>query len=178
VKKVKIGTVLFVIPLLVISYSLLVPPLVEAHCPLCVAGAGVGLTLSRWVGVDDSITGLWMGAFLGAMSLWIYSSLAKKINKTRLVWLKPLIYILIFASTIWFFYRFNLVLRMGRMFGLDKLTFGIIVGGVSFYLVDEINNLIIRIKGKTLFPYQRIVTGFGSILLLSFLDYYLIGYYI
>ena len=164
--------------LLVISFSLLVPPMVEAHCPLCVAGAGVGLTLSRWVGVDDSITGLWMGAFLGAMSFWIYSSLVRKIKKTNLFWLKPLIYVLVFVSTVWSFYKFNLVLRMGRMFGLDKLTFGIIAGGTTFYLVDEINNFIIRIKGKTLFPYQRIIVGLGSIFLLSFLDYYLIGYYL
>ena len=164
--------------LLVISFSLLVPPMAEAHCPLCVAGAGVGLTLSRWIGLDDSITGLWLAAFLGTMSFWIYSSFMRKIHKPGWIWLKPLIYILVFASSIWSFYRFNLVLRMGRMFGIDKLTFGIIAGGTIFYLVDEINNLIIRIKGKTLFPYQRIVLGLGSILLLSLLDYYLIGYYI
>lgn len=169
--------VLVLSSLFVISYSVFTPS-VSAHCPLCVAGAGVGLTLSRWVGLDDSITGLWMGAFLGAMSFWLYSSLIKKIKKPNLIWLKPVIYILIFASSIWSFYKFNLVLKMGRMFGLDKLTFGIIAGGIGFYLVDEVNNLLIRIKGKTLFPYQRIVTGLGSILLLSLLDYYLIGYYI
>ncbi len=67
---------------------------------------------------------------------------------------------------------------MGRMFGLDKLTFGIIAGGIAFYLVDGLNNLIFRLRGKSLFPYQRMVLGLGSILLLSFLDYYLIGYYI
>ena len=164
--------------LLVPSAYLLVPSIVQAHCPLCVAGAGVGLTLSRWVGVDDSITGLWTGAFLGAMSLWLYSSLIKRINKQNSIWLKPAIYILIFVSSIWSFYKFNLVLKMGRMFGLDKLTFGIIAGGITFYLVDEVNNLIIRIKGKTFFPHQRIAVGLGSILLLSFLVYYLIGYYV
>ncbi|MCX6706016.1 MAG: hypothetical protein NTV24_02815 [Candidatus Woesebacteria bacterium] len=169
---------LFIFFLILVSLFIIHPQKALAHCPLCVAGAGVGLTLSRWVGVDDSITGLWMGAFLGAMSFWIYSSLVRKIKKTNLVWLKPLIYVLVFASTIWSFYKFNLVLRMGRMFGLDKLTFGIIAGGTAFYLVDEINNLVIRIKGKTFFPYQRIIVGLGSIFLLSFLDYYIIGYYI
>ena len=169
--------ILVLASLFVVSYLTSVPS-VSAHCPLCVAGAGVGLTLSRWIGVDDSITGLWIGAFLGAMSFWIYSSLVRKIKKTHLVWLKPLIYVLVFASSIWSFYRFNLVLRMGRMFGLDKLTFGIIGGGIAFYLVDEINNLIIRLKGKSFFPYQRLIVGLGSILLLSLIDYYLIGYYI
>lgn len=169
--------VLALASLFVISYSMFASP-VSAHCPLCVAGAGAGLTLSRWVGLDDSITGLWMGAFLGAMSFWTYALLAKKINKPNWFWLKPSIYFLVFASSIWSFYKFNLVLKMGRMFGLDKLTFGIIAGGIAFYLVDEINNLALRLKGKSFFPYQRMVLGLGSILLLSFLDYYLIGYYI
>lgn len=163
--------------LFVIFYSALTPP-VSAHCPLCVAGAGVGLTLSRWIGLDDSITGLWLAAFLGTMSFWIYPSFMRKIHKPGWFWLKPAIYILIFASSIWSFYRFNLVIRMEKMFGLDKLIFGMVTGGVVFYLVDEINNLIIRLKGKVFFSYQRMVVALGSILLLSFLDYYLIGYYI
>lgn len=150
----------------------------NAHCPLCVAGAGVGLTLSRWVGVDDSITGIWIGALLGAISFWGYTALVKKLKKGSMVWLKPAVYLAVFASTLWSFYKFNLVIRMEKMWGLDKLAFGIIAGGIAFYLVDEINNLAIHLKGKTLFPYQRMVTGLGSIILLSFLDYYLIGYYI
>jgi len=173
---------LFIFSLVLVSlfivHYLLFTREVLAHCPLCVAGAGVGLTLSRWIGLDDSITGLWVATFLGAISLWSYLFLVRKLNRGQMVWLKPTLYLAIFASTLWSFYKFNLVIRMEKMYGLDKLTFGIIVGGVSFYLVDEINNLVIRIKGKTLFPYQRIVTGLGSILLLSFLDYYLIGYYL
>lgn len=167
----------FLVSLFAVRYSLFAREAL-AHCPLCVAGAGVGLTLSRWIGLDDSITGLWIGAFLGAMSLWTYTSIERKIKKAHLIWLKPAIYILVFASTIWSFYRFNLVIRMEKMFGLDKLIFGMVASGVVFYLVDEINNLIIRLKGKVFFPYQRMIVDLGSILLLSLLDYYLIGYYI
>lgn len=168
----------FVLISLFTIYYLLFTREALAHCPLCVAGAGVGLTLSRWIGVDDSITGLWLAAFLGAISFWSYSSLARKTHKPNLGWLKLSIYVLIFTTTIWSFYKFNLVIRMEKMFGLDKLTFGIVAGGIAFYLVDEINNLIIRLKGKVLFPYQRLTVGLGSVLLLSFIDYYLIGYYL
>ena len=42
----------------------------SAHCPLCTAGAGAGLALSRWLGIDDSISGIWIAAFLGATALW------------------------------------------------------------------------------------------------------------
>lgn len=164
--------------LFVPSAYLLMPSVVSAHCPLCVAGAAVGLTLSRWIGVDDSITGLWLAALLGAISFWSYTLLVRKIKKTNWGFLKPVIYIAIFASTLWSFYKFNLVIRMEKMYGLDKLTFGIVVGGIAFYFIDVVNDLIIKIHGKSLFPYQRIVFSLGTILGLSVIDYILIGYYI
>lgn len=154
------------------------PPAVFAHCPLCVAGAAAGITLSRWIGVDDSITGLWMAALLGAISFWSYSVLVRKIKRPDWTILKPTLYLAIFASTLWSFYKFNLVVRMEKMYGLDKLTFGIIVGGVAFYLIDTINDMIMKIHGRSLFPYQRIVFSLGIILILSVIDYILIGYYI
>ncbi|MDZ4209757.1 MAG: hypothetical protein U1C56_01100, partial [Candidatus Curtissbacteria bacterium] len=153
--------------LLVPLTFLIFPKVIYAHCPLCVAGAGVGLSLSRWIGLDDSITGLWMAAFLGAMAFWSYLALVKKLNKGPMVWLKPTLYLAIFASTLWSFYKFNLVIRMEKMYGLDKLTFGIVAGGIAFYLVDIINDLIIKIRGKSLFPYQRIVLSLGTKLVLS-----------
>ncbi|MEK7550943.1 MAG: hypothetical protein AAB535_04145 [Patescibacteria group bacterium] len=149
--------------LLVPGAILLFPKIALAHCPLCVAGAAAGVTLTRWIGVDDSITGVWLAAFLGAMSLWLSSRL-KPVYK-------PYIYLVIFATTIWSFYKFQLVIRMTQIFGFDKLTFGMITGGVLFYLVD-----LIRIKHY--FNYQKIAISLGSMAILSMAIYILINYYI
>jgi len=146
-----------------------------AHCPLCVAGAGAGLTLSRLLGIDDSITGIWLAAFLGATSFWSESLIKKP--ELRLNF-RPFIYIGIFAATIWSFYKFNLVIRMSQLFGLDKLTFGMLVGGVGFYLVDALDDFVIKTKGKVFFPYQRIIVSLGSIAILSLAMYILINYFI
>lgn len=166
--------------ILVFTLGLISPlffaPAALAHCPLCVAGAGAGLTLSRWVGIDDSITGVWLAAFLGAISFWSETALIKK-QELRLLF-RPLIYIGIFVATIWSFYKFNLIVTHGEIFGLHKLTFGMIAGGVLFYLVDVIDDLLIKKYGKVLFPYQRIVVSLGSMLLLSVGIYILINYYI
>jgi hypothetical protein len=151
-------------------------PAALAHCPLCVAGAGVGLSLSRVLGIDDSITGVWLAAFLGAISFWTETTFIKK-QELRLI-LRPLIYVGIFATTIWSFYKFNLIVTHGEIFGIHKLTFGIIVGGVIFYLVDLADDLIIKKAGKVFFPYQRIIVSLGSMLLLSVGIYILINYYI
>jgi len=151
-------------------------PAALAHCPLCVAGAGVGLSLSRVLGIDDSITGVWIAAFLGAISFWTETAFIKK-QELRLI-LRPIIYIGIFATTIWSFYKFNLIGTHGDIFGIHKLTFGMIAGGILFYLVDVIDDLLIKKYGKVFFPYQRIIVSLGSMLTLSVGIYILINYYI
>jgi len=150
-------------------------PAALAHCPLCVAGAGAGITLSRWIGIDDSITGVWLAAFLGATAFWSEALIKDRELKLKL---RPLIYIGIFLATIWSFYKFNLIVKHGEIFGMHKLTFGMLVGGVAFYLVDVIDDLLIKKYGKVFFPYQRIIVSLGTMLLLSIGIYILINYYI
>lgn len=157
-----------------IHYSLFTPEAI-AHCPLCVAGAAAGITLTRWVGVDDSITGIWIATLLGSSSFWLtnwfLSKYGNKIKKGLIYFVKPFFYLLIFVSTIWSFYKFQLIIRMDQIMGLDKLAFGMLVGGVAFYLLD-------LIKIKRYFPYQKIVISLGSMIILSIFDYILINYYI
>jgi hypothetical protein len=161
------------IPLSLAGLVLATP--VYAHCPLCVAGAGAGLSLSRVLGIDDSITGVWMAAFLGATGFWINNSL----KKTYIPLQKLIIYIAIFATTILSFYRLGLINEHnGLIFNLPKLTFGMIIGGVLLYLVDKANLLIKEKNGKVLFPYQSIVLMLGSMVILSIGIYILINYYI
>jgi hypothetical protein len=146
-----------------------------AHCPLCVAGAGAGLSLSRVLGIDDSITGVWLAAFLGAMSFWVNNS----VKKTYIPMQKLAIYLAIFVATIISFYRFGLINEHnGLIFNLPKLTFGMITGGVLLYIVDKANILIKEKNGKVLFPYQSIVFMLGSMAILSIGIYILINYFI
>lgn len=157
-----------------IHYSLFTPEAI-AHCPLCVAGAAAGITLTRWVGVDDSITGIWIATLLGSSSFWLtnwfLSKDGNKIKSGLKFLVKPSFYLSIFVSTIWSFYKFQLIIRMDQIMGLDKLAFGMLVGGVAFYLLD-------LIKIKRYFPYQKIIISLGMMIILSILDYILINYYI
>ena len=146
-----------------------------AHCPLCTAGAGAGLALSRWLGIDDSITGIWMAAFLGASSLWASNSVKRKFVPKQ----ETVIYFLVFITTIWSFYAFNLVNEhAGLIMGIPKLIFGMLTGGVIFYLIDVLNHTIRHKKEKVLFPYQPIAFSLGAMLFLSIADFIFINYYI
>lgn len=148
-----------------------------AHCPLCVAGAGAGLTLSRLLGVDDSITGIWLGGFIGATAFWTQKIAGKKIALFLERFPGLLIYVLFFTTTIWSFYKFNLIVRHGDIFGFDKLPFGTVLGGSVFYLSDYLN-LFIKKKSGVLFAYQSIVVNLSLLAVASLVIYILINYYI
>lgn len=146
-----------------------------AHCPLCVAGTGAGLVFSRWLGIDDSITGVWIAAFLGAMSLWFANTVKKKYLPLQ----NLVIYIGVFGATLWSFYAFNLIdEHAGLIMGIPKLTFGIVTGGIVFYLVEAGNTLIKKKRGKVLFAYQPIVFSLVAMLVLSVAIFIFINYFI
>lgn len=146
-----------------------------AHCPLCTAGAGAGLAISRFIGIDDSITGVWLAAFLGATSFWSASYIKKKYVPFQ----DTIIYIAIFGITIWSFSAFNLVdEHAGLIMGVPKLYFGMTTAGILFYLVDVVNRLIKKVKGGVLFPYQPIVFSLSSMVLLSAAIFVFINYYV
>ena len=165
----------FLSSLIFISGGFIFAKPVFAHCPLCVAGAGAGLSLSRILGIDDSITGVWMGAFLGATAYW----LSNMIKKTYIPFQNTVIYLTVFSTTVLSFYRLGLINEHnGLIANLPKLTFGIISGGILFYAVDILNNFIKRKNGKVLFPYQTIVLSLSSMTILSMAMFILINYYI
>ena len=161
-----------IIILIILSQSVL------AHCPLCTAAAGVGIGVARWIGVDDSIVGLFLGAFIVSMGLW-FNNLLKK-RKANIPFQGFLIVFASFLLTIIPLYLAGIinnleivkslpelsVLGLG-VFGIDKLLFGTIVGiiavGSSFSLSDYFK----KKKGKGLFPYQGVLFMIVTLLILS-----------
>lgn len=172
--------------LLVPSAYLLLPSAVSAHCPLCVGGAVVGLSIARFFGIDDAITGLWLAALIGALSFWTDSYLSKKI---KFAFWRPVLYVAFFAFMVWSMYAFNdwvitnlkfylINKHAGQLFGVDKLIFGMIFGGIVFYVVDAIDDYLIKRNGKVYFQFQRVVVPLTSILILSIGVYIWINYFI
>ncbi len=133
------------------------------------------MVLSRWLGIDDSISGVWIAALLGAISLWFSSSLKKK----YLPWQEIVIYTGVFGTTLWSFYAFKLIdEHAGLIMGVPKLTFGIVAGGITFYLVEVGNAFLKKKRGKVLFAYQPIVFSLAAMLFLSAAIYIFINYFI
>ena len=58
--------------------SILKYKVAEAVCPLCTIAVAGGVGFSRWIGIDDTISGLWIGALTLSMALWNINWFDKK----------------------------------------------------------------------------------------------------
>lgn len=152
-------------------------------CPLCTAGAAIGLGIARYYGVDDLVIGLWLGALAVSTALWINSVVNNQMNKRKL---KPvpfqgtIVFIAMVAATIVPFYFAGFFKGMPGMsdtiFGTNRLVVGTIIGGIVTFGAPSLSNFIKRMK-KAVFPYQTVILTFGILVILSVLFWYITKYY-
>ncbi len=149
---------LVIIPILMIFASLSVIPIVHAHCPLCTAAVGTGLIFTRYYGVDDSVVGIWIGAFAISTGLWIGKVLEKRYGN-KIPMQKHVIAGLSLVLTIVSFYFGGLLGAQNSILGIDRLLFGTVAGSITSYAGLGLSTKIKQMnKGKVAFPYQTILT--------------------
>lgn len=159
-----------ILGLLLISLLSLIAimPEVMAHCPLCTAATVLGVGVTRSLGWDDSIVGVFIGAMVVSSALWVNKILKKK-NIGGNVFLRiGSITIFTFVLTILSFYYAGIFgpANTYRIFGMEKIVFGSLSGAiVSFAAFFTSNEIKKRNDGKTLFNYQTIVLTFGALIL-------------
>ncbi|MCX6721499.1 MAG: hypothetical protein NT026_02790 [Candidatus Staskawiczbacteria bacterium] len=143
-------------------------------CPVCVVAIGAGLGLSRWFGIDDVVTSIWIGALLTALIIW------------TLVWMKnkkldfpddgvaiTLSYVLL--TYIPLYYAGIVGHPLNKIFGLDKIIFGSAIGATAFFIGHWINLYLKRgNNGKARFAYQKVVLPVATLLITSLIFYLLI----
>ena len=147
-------------------------------CPVCVVAVGAGLGFSRWLKIDDVVSSIWIGAFLMATVLWTLIWLKKK------NWVFPYDDIIIFLSYylltfIPLYYAGIVGHPLNKIWGIDKIIFGSIIGTVAYIIANEIS-IYLRKKnnGKVYFPYQRVFVPIVFLILTSVIFYALITWQI
>lgn len=146
----------------------------KAFCPLCVVVVGSGLGLSRWFGVDDVITSMWIGGLLVALSIWTIIWLnTKNWNfKYQKIIIPFVYYLLTFGSL---YYYDVLGHPLNKIFGIDKIIFGSILGTAIFLGSIWLHNFLkIKNQGKQFFSYQKVVLPFLILFIASTVLYFLI----
>ena len=139
----------------------------NAVCPVCVVAVGAGLGFSRWIGIDDAISSMWIGALLVSLSIWTIIWLDKKgwgFKYKKII--VPAAYYLLTFLPLWYYgiigHPFNII------FGIDKITFGIIFGTAVFLATVWFHNYLKqKNNGKSFFPYQKVVLPVVILLIFS-----------
>ena len=160
-----------IIPVIILNFLLAFQA--KAFCPVCTVAVGAGVGLSRWLGIDDSVTGLWIGGLTVSISIWTIN------------WLKKKKYNFKFRALISFiFYYLLIVLPLflmdiighpfNKLWGVDKLLLGVIIGSLAFYGAGAwYNYLKKRNNDRAYFPFQKVVMPISVLIILSFVFYYL-----
>jgi len=136
-------------------------------CPVCTVGVVAGLGLSRWLKIDDAISGLWIGALILALAIWFWRWLYQK--KAQ----KPFSALLLLVVAFWLltFLPLNYagILEDCRpLWGMNRLILSSIIGALVALLGIFLDKDIrAGKKGKAAFPYQKVVLPLTLLLLAS-----------
>lgn len=155
------------------GFLLFSPLFVKAVCPVCAVVAAGGLGLSRWLGIDDTISGTLIGGILMSLVIWTIEWLDKR--KIRFLFRKPLILLFWYTITIWPLLSFGIVgQEKNKFLGIDKLIFGIIFGSI-FFLFGFFVDIFLKKKNcqRAYFPFQKVVIPILFLVILSFILYFL-----
>ncbi len=136
-------------------------------CPVCVVAIGAGLGLSRWLGIDDLVSSVWIGAFLVAIISWTLSFMKKKgWSFTDDGIIITLAYIVL--TFIPLYYAKIVGNPLNQIWGIDKIIFGSIVGAAVLFLAHWLHSYLKKINnGKSFFPYQRVVVPVAILIITS-----------
>lgn len=143
-----------------------------AVCPICTIAVGAGIGLTSWLGIDDVITGLWIGGLIVSMIMWTIRWLDQKnlYFKGR----KILFTVLYYSSVIIpLHYQGYLGHMLNKLWGIDKLILGIVLGSITFFTFSLAYNFLKKHHGnKAYFPLQKVVMPIAPLVLLSIIFYY------
>jgi len=145
----------------------------KAVCPVCTIAVGAGVGFSRWLGIDDTVTGLWIGGITVSMIVWTINWMIKKnINFKGRNAITTIAYYLLIVAPLHFIdiigHPYN------KMWGIDKIILGVMVGSVFFYLGDITYQYLKKKNGgKAHFPFEKVVLPISPLIILSIVFYLL-----
>jgi len=157
--------------ILLVLLFLAFPQRALAVCPVCTVAVGVGLGLCRFLGIDDTISGIWIGGLMLSSGLWLADFLSKKnLKLTHLnFWSVLSFYIFILPPLYW---AKTIGITGNTLWGVDKLLMGIGAGSILFLLgVWTDRTLRQTNNGKVYIYYQKVIIPVLYLTIASFIFY-------
>jgi hypothetical protein len=138
-----------------------------AVCPVCTIAVAGGVGLCRYLGIDDLISGAWIGALLFSLFLWTIEWLDKR--KIKFLFRKPLVFVFWYWLTIFPLMKIGIIGHpQNKFWGIDKLIFGIFSGTIVFlFSILFENYLRKKNQGKAYFKFQKVIIPILFLTILS-----------
>lgn len=155
------------ITFLFLFFGLLIPTFIKAVCPVCTIVVGAGVGLCRYLGIDDLISGTWIGGLIISLIIWTIDWFNKK--KIRFLFRKIIVSTLFYFIVIAPLYWLGIMGHLENKFlGIDKLLFGIISGSLVFLIGVGLDTFFKnKNQGKSFFPFQKVVIPILFLIILS-----------
>ena len=129
---------------------------VSAHCPLCAGAVGAAAVGASYLGIDNSIVGLFVGAFSISTGLWFAKKMKRKYFKFQSfsIVLSSFLFTVIPSAKI--VNDLDYISLFNNIYFLDKILMGSIIGGLITLLALYLHEKIKQVNGKVLVPYQGV----------------------
>lgn len=134
-------------------------------CPVCTVTVVAGLGISRYFGIDDLLTAIWIGGFILSFSFVFYAWLIKKWPKLRSpygIWLTALSMYLLG------------LLPLIKAPTIDRILYGVTLGSAVFMLGVWADKFQRTKFEKIFFPFQKVVFPVISLILATAIAYFTI----
>lgn len=142
----------------------------SAVCPVCTIAIGAGLEGMRMLGVKDVLVGIWAGGLTMSLIGWTANYMHRH-NVKNMFWY--ILNIVVYLALLFSVY----VVPAGHpfviwwencMWGIDQFLLGIVVGSITFILMEVWYARIKRAHGgHAQFPFQKVVMPFAGLLLMT-----------
>lgn len=159
-----------------LAFALLIvltaPALANPACAVCTIAVGASLEIARNLGVDDSVVGVWAGAFLALLGYWLILWFDKKGWNFKG---RNLLLMIISIGSIGFVYIAQIQYQPIAIliFYLDPFLFSTLVGAlVLIYSSAFYQWMKARNGGHAHFPFEKVAVPVVSLAIVSAYFYY------
>ena len=146
--------------------------LANPACAVCTIAVGASLEIARKLGVDDSVVGVWAGAFLVLLGYWTIKWFDKKGWNFKG---RDLMVLVASVAMIGFMYisKLEYHAEVIGVFYLDPFLFSTIAGAVVLVVSSDFYQWMKKKNGgHAHFPFEKVVVPVLALFLLSMYFYY------
>lgn len=164
----------------VVAAAAVIPLTVSAMCPICTIAAVGGVEVSRFFGIDDTVTGLWLGGLTVSLTMWTETWLDKKVFKRKggqkefTIRFKGRILANFLLWTLLLVVPFMSTTAPMRFLGMSRILFGAIAGMSAFWFGGSLYEYLkTKNGGHAHFPFEKVAMPIAPLVLMSILFYLL-----